>query len=171
MSLSLSEIAKTATAQMFGGLERTLKKGHAFAKSKDVEDAVFLDWRIAPDMFPMKRQVQIATELPARGLSRLAGVELPKFEDNEATFADLYDRIERARNLIAGYSDADIDKDPQANITVPMGPDREMTFTRAAYLQTFVLPNLYFHTTAAYLILRHLGVDVGKLDYMNAPQQ
>lgn len=167
MSLSLSAIARTATSQMFGGLERTLKKGHAFAKSKDVEDIVFLDWRLAPDMFPMKRQVQIATEIPARGLSRLAGAAIPTFEDKEATFAELYDRIDRARDIIAGLADADIDKDPHANITVPLGP-QEMTFTRAGYLQTFVLPNLYFHTTAAYLILRRLGVDVGKLDYMNA---
>jgi hypothetical protein len=121
-------------------------------------------------MFPLKRQVQFATEIPARGLSRLAGAEIPSFDDKEASFSELYDRIERAQKIIAGLSDADIDKDPQANITVPMGP-REMTFTRAAYLQTFVLPNLYFHTTAAYLIIRHLGVDVGKLDFMNAPAQ
>jgi len=155
---------------MFGGLERTLKKGAVFAKTKDVDETVFLEWRLAPDMFPMKRQVQFATEIPARGLSRLAGAEIPTFEDKETTFAGLYDRIARARDIIAGLSDSDIDKDPDADITVPMGP-QEMTFKRAAYLQTFVLPNLYFHTTAAYLILRHLGVEVGKLDYMNAPQK
>lgn len=168
MSLPLSAIAKTATGQMFGGLERTLKKGAVQAKTKDVAESVFLEWRLAPDMFPLKRQVQFATEIPARGLSRLAGAEIPSFDDKEASFSELYDRIARAQKIISGLDDADMDKDPQGNITVPMGP-REMTFTRAAYLQTFVLPNLYFHTTAAYLIIRHLGVDVGKLDFMNAP--
>jgi hypothetical protein len=153
---------------MFGGLERTLKKGAAFAKTKDVDESVFLEWRVAPDMFPMKRQVQFATEIPARGLSRLAGAEIPKFDDNEKTFADLYARIKRASDIIGGLSDAALNKDPDAEITVPMG-SHEMTFTRTAYLQTFVLPNLYFHTSAAYLILRHLGVEVGKLDFMNAP--
>jgi len=153
---------------MFGGLERTLKKGAVLAKSKDVDEKVFLEWRLAPDMFPLKKQVQFATEIPARGLSRLAGAEIPSFDDKETSFSELYDRIERARKIITGLSDAALDQDPQADITVPMGP-REMTFARAAYLQTFVLPNLYFHTTASYLILRHLGVDVGKLDFMNAP--
>lgn len=170
MSLTISAIAQTATAQMFGGLERTLKKGQAYAKSKDVEDKVVLEWRHALDMFPMKTQVQFATEISARGLSRLAGAEIPTFEDKETTFADLYDRIDRAKEIIVGLDTAALDRDPQADITVPLG-QQEMTFTRAGYLQTFILPNLYFHTTAAYLILRHLGVDVGKLDYMNAPQQ
>lgn len=168
MSLSISKIALTATGQMFGGLERVLNKGAAHAETNKIEESVYLNWRIAPDMFPMKRQVQIATELPARSLARLAGAALPSFEDKEESFADLIARIQKAQSFIAGLDAAAIDKDPDANITVPFGP-QEMTFARAGYFQTFVLPNLYFHTTAAYLHLRNMGVAVGKLDYMNAP--
>ncbi len=168
MSLSISSIALTATGQMFGGLERVLNKGAAHAEAKKVEEGVYLDWRIAPDMFPMKRQVMIATELPARGLARLAGAALPSFDDKEENFADLLARIEKSRSFIAGLDKAAIDKDPDTDITVPFGP-QEMTFKRAGYFQTFVLPNLYFHVTATYLHLRNMGVDVGKLDYMNAP--
>ena len=168
MSLSISQLALTSTGQMFGGLERVLKKAAEHGEAKKIEESVFINWRLAPDMFPMKRQVQFATEIPARGLSRLAGVAVPTFDDKEENFAELGARIEKARKFIAGLDKAAIDKDPDSDITVPMGPS-EMTFTRANYFLTFVLPNLYFHTTATYLNLRNMGVDVGKLDYMNAP--
>ena len=168
MSFSISSVALTATGQMFGGLERVLNKAAAHAEANKIEESVYINWRLAPDMFPMKRQVQFATEIPARGLSRLAGAPLPSFDDKEENFAQLLSRIETARSVIAGFDKAAIDKNPDADITVPMGP-REMTFTRSNYFLTFVAPNLYFHTTATYLCLRNMGVDVGKLDFMNAP--
>ncbi|MEZ5892875.1 MAG: DUF1993 domain-containing protein [Parvularculaceae bacterium] len=169
MSLSISKIAQTATGQMFGGLEIVLKKGAAHAEANKVEESVYLNWRLATDMFPMKRQVQFATEIPARGLARLAGAALPSFDDKEENFTQLLARIKKSQDFIAGLDKAAIDKDPDANITVPMGP-QEMTFTRANYFLTFVIPNLYFHTTSTYLNLRNMGVAVGKLDYMNAPR-
>ncbi|PQA86507.1 DUF1993 domain-containing protein [Hyphococcus luteus] len=170
MTFPISQIAETALGQMFGGLERALKKGAAHAEANKVEESVYLDWRLAPDMFPMKRQVQIATELPARGLARLAGAPLPSFDDKEENFAALLARIDKARDFIKDLDMQAVDRNPDANITVPMGP-QEMTFARSAYFLTFVLPNLYFHITAAYLNLRNMGVDVGKLDYMNAQQE
>ena len=153
---------------MFGGLELVLKKGADHAEAKKIEENVLINWRLSGDMFPMKRQVQIATELPVRGLSRLAGAALPSFDDKEENFADLLARIEKARGLVAGIDVAAVDKDPEADITVPMGP-QEMTFTRANYFLNFILPNLYFHTTATYLNLRNMGVDVGKRDFLNVP--
>jgi len=165
MAITLSTVARTATEQMFSGLDHVLEKGAAAAKAKGVEESVYLNWRLAPDMYPLTRQVQIATEIPARGLSRLAGVPLPGFPDTEQSFAELKARIARARAHIQGLPTAALDADPDQEIKVPMGP-REMTFTRSNFLVHYILANHYFHVTAAYLILRHLGVDVGKMDYL-----
>jgi hypothetical protein len=119
-------------------------------------------------MFPLTRQVQFATEIPARGLSRLAGVAIPSFPDTEQTFEDLRARIARARAHIKELPSAPMDADPDREIRVPMGKE-ERSFTRINLLQHFILPNLYFHTTTAYLILRHLGVEIGKADFLAAP--
>lgn len=137
MPVSMSSVARTATDQMFAGLDGVLQKGAAEARARKVDEAVYLNWRLAPDMFPLTRQVQFATEIPARAHIS----ELPS---------------------------APLDADPDKEIRVPMGKE-ERTFTRSNYLQHFVLPNLYFHTTATYLILRHLGVGIGKLDFLAAP--
>jgi hypothetical protein len=153
---------------MFYGLDGVLQKGAAHAQARKVDPAVYLNWRLAPDMFPLTRQVQFATEIPARGLSRLAGAPIPSFPDTEQTFDELRARIARARDLIAGLPSAPMDADPDREIRVPMGKE-ERTFTRINLLQHFILPNLYFHTTATYLILRHLGVEIGKLDFLAAP--
>jgi len=170
MSVTISSVARTATDQMFSGLDGVLQKGAAAAKAKGVDEAVYLNWRIAPDMLPLTRQVQFATEIPARGLSRLAGVALPSSPDTEANFAELRARVAKARAHIKGLPSAPMDANPDQEIKVPMGKE-ERTFTRINFLQHFILPNLYFHTTTTYLILRHLGVDIGKLDFMAAPRQ
>ena len=169
MSITPSSIAIAATDQMFAGLETLLKKGAAAAQAKGVEDEVFLNWRIAPDMFPLSRQIRIATELPVRGLSRIAGAEMPSFTDDEVTFDEFLARIEKARKLVHALDTSALDADPDAPISFPAGGGNEMTLPRRAYLQNFILPNLYFHATATYLILRHLGVDVGKRDYLAVP--
>lgn len=153
---------------MFAGIGGVLEKGAAYAEAKGVEESVLLNWRVYPDMFPLTRQVQIATELPARCMARLAGAELPKFDDNETTFGELQDRVRKAQAIIASYPGEAVDANPDADITVPVGPS-EMTFTRRNYVQHFLLPNLYFHTTATYLILRGVGVDLGKRDFLAVP--
>ena len=137
MSVSTSSVARLATDQMFAGLDGVLRKGAAAARSKGVDEGVYLNWRLAPDMLPLTRQVQFATEIPAR-------------------------------EHIKGLPSAPMDADPDGEIKVPMGKE-ERVFTRINFLQHFILPNLYFHTTTTYLILRHLGVDIGKLDFMAAP--
>ncbi|TFG83199.1 MAG: DUF1993 domain-containing protein [Chromatiales bacterium] len=168
MTVAISSIARTATDQMYAGLDGVLLKGTAHAKARHVDEAVFLNWRLAPDMFPLIRQVQFATEIPARGLSRLAGVEVPSFPDIETTFEELRERVARARAHINDLPSVPMDAEPHKEIKVPMGKE-ERSFTRINLLQHFILPNLYFHTTTAYLILRHLGVDIGKLDFLAAP--
>jgi len=170
MTVTISSVARTATDQMYAGLDGVLQKGAAYAGARKVDEAVFLNWRLAPDMFPLTRQVQIATEIPARGLSRLAGTEIPNFPDTEKTFEELRTRITRARAHIDALPSAPMDADPDGEIRVPMGKE-ERSFSRINFLQHFILPNLYFHTTATYLILRHLGVEIGKLDFLAAPSR
>ena len=167
MAIGISSIARTATDQMFSGLDAVLNKGAAAAKAKGVDESVYLNWRLAPDMHALTRQVQIATDIPARGLSRLAGVALPSFPDTEKSFDELRKRVTAAHAHIKGLPSVAMDADPDKNITVPMGP-QERTFTRINFLQHFILPNTYFHCTTTYAILRHLGVDIGKLDFLAA---
>ncbi|MEO7387292.1 MAG: DUF1993 domain-containing protein [Gammaproteobacteria bacterium] len=168
MPVSISTVARIATDQMFSGLDGVLQKGAAHALARKVDESVFLNWRMAPDMLPLTRQVQFATEIPARGLSRLAGVAIPSFPDTEKTFDELRARIAQARAQIKDLPSASMDADPDKEVKVPMGKE-ERAFTRINYLQHFILPNLYFHATTTYLILRHLGVEIGKLDFMAAP--
>jgi len=168
MNVTISSIARLATDQMYSGLDGVLQKGAAHAAARKVDEAVFLNWRLAPDMFPLSRQVQFATEIPARGLSRLAGAPIPSYPDTEQTFEELRARVAQVRALIQGLPSATMDADPDKEVRVPMGKE-ERTFTRINFLQHFILPNLYFHTTATYLILRHLGVEIGKLDFLAAP--
>lgn len=168
MSVSISSVARIATDQMYSGLDGVLRKGAAHARSLEIDEAVFLNWRLAPDMLPLTRQVQFATEIPARGLSRLAGVEVPSFPDTEQTFDELCARITRPRNHIRGLPSAAMDADPDKGMKVPMGKE-ERAFTRINFLQHFVLPNLYFHTTTAFLILCHLGVAIGKMGFLAVP--
>ncbi|MEO1252593.1 MAG: DUF1993 domain-containing protein [Pseudomonadota bacterium] len=169
MTLTPSAVARAAAAQMYRGLDKVLEKAAAHCKARDIEESVFLNWRLAPDMFPLVRQVQIATDFPARGLSRLAGADLPSMPDEETSFAELRERIKKAREHIDALSDEAINADPDQPITVPAGKE-EMTFPRLAFLQHFVLPNLYFHVTTAYAILRSLGVEIGKRDFLAAPK-
>ena len=169
MSLTISSVANGALDQMFNGLDGILAKAVAHAAENGVEEEVYLNWRVAPDMFPLARQVRIATELPARALSRMAGADMPSFADDETTFAQLQDRIKKARDHIKALSTEALDADIDAPITFPAGGDNEMTLPKRMYLQNMVLPNLYFHVSATYLILRNIGVEVGKRDYLAVP--
>jgi hypothetical protein len=165
MPLSHSTLAFTALQQMYAALDGLLEKGAAYAKSKNIEEEVLINWRLAPDMFPMSHQVQIACDVPARGLARLAGAELPNFADNEKTFADLRARVAKAHAFIRDLDREAIDADPDKDISIPLGSET-MTLKRKGYLLNFVLPNLYFHVTTCYANLRACGVPIGKADYL-----
>ena len=169
MTLSPSDIAHASVRQMYAALDGILEKGALHSKDKGVEEAIYLEWRLAPDMFPLTRQVQIASELPARGLARLARADLPSFADNEKTFAELRERVAAAKKFISGLDRAAIDADPDGEISFPVGPDT-MTMKRRDYLLNFVLPNLYFHVTAAYALLRACGAPLGKADFLARPR-
>ncbi len=165
MQYTTSSVASAAIDQMFRALDGMLDKAAAHAKATGVEDSVYTGWRLAPDMFTMARQVQIACDIAVRGVTRLSGAEPPSFPDTETTFAQLRERVAKAHAHIKDLDRAKIDADPDGDITVPMR-DQAMTMKRRQFLQNFILPNVYFHATAAYLNLRNAGVPLGKSDFL-----
>ena len=131
-----------------------------------LDAAVLLDTRLAPDMFPLVRQIQAAADQAKNGTSRLAGVEAPRFEDDETTFKQLKERLARTVAHLKTLDRRSVDDSADRDIIFPLGPTRKGRMKGSDYLHLFVLPNFYFHVTAAYAILRHCGVDIGKRDFM-----
>jgi hypothetical protein len=149
-------------------LSEVLDKAEAFAAAKKIDSAVLLAWRLAPDMFALTRQVQVAADLAKNGASRLAGVEAPRFEDNETTVEQLKTRLAKTVAYLKTLDPKKIDAAADREITFPLGPTNRGQMKGDDYLNHFVLPNFYFHLTAAYAILRHCGVDIGKRDFLGA---
>jgi len=150
---------------VLNALSANLTKAEAHATAKKFEPAVMLNMRLAPDMFALTRQVQVACDQAKNGSARLAGVEPPKFEDNETSIAQLKERIAKTVAFVKGLDAKAIDAAADREITFPLGPNKGQ-MQGADYLNHFVLPNFYFHATAAYAILRHAGVEVGKRDFI-----
>jgi hypothetical protein len=147
-------------------LSGVLDKAAAYIAAKKVEPAVLLGYRLAPDMFALVRQVQVACDQAKNGSARLAGVEPPKFEDNETSLDELKERIAKTVAYIKTLDSKAIDASSDREITFPLGPTNKGQMKGGDYLNHFVLPNFYFHLTAAYAIVRHCGVDVGKRDFL-----
>ena len=166
MSFSMSKASLPVFEIVLDALSGLLDKAEAFAAAKKVDPAVLLAWRIAPDMFPFSRQVQIVCDQAKNGSARLAGIEAPRFEDTEKTFAELKERVAKTRAFVKTVDAKAIDGAMERPITIPLGPVNKGHMTGADYLNHFVLPNLYFHRTAAYAILRGCGIEVGKQDYL-----
>ena len=167
MTLSMYQASVPLFRTLLGALSKNLDKAAAFCEAKKVDPSVLVGGRLAPDMFPLSKQVQIATDMAKGAVARLAGVEIPAWEDNEKTFEDLTTRIAKTLSFIDGFKAAQIDGSEEHAITLKMGGN-EMTFTGQRYLIGFVIPNVTFHCTTAYTILRHNGVDVGKRDFLGA---
>jgi hypothetical protein len=153
--------------RMFGNLSAILDKAASFGETRKIEDSALITYRLAPDMLPFSRQVQIACDMALRGAARLAGVEPPSNPDTETNFAELKARVDVTVKFLEGLSAAQIDGAESKPITIKT-PTRELNFTGQSYLANFILPNFYFHLTATYLILRHNGVDLGKTDFIGA---
>ncbi|TBO30460.1 DUF1993 domain-containing protein [Aquabacterium lacunae] len=146
-------------------LSQVLAKGAAHCEARKIDPSAFLQSRLFPDMFPLVKQVQIACDMAKGGVARLAGFDNPKFDDNETTFAELQVRIERTLAFIRSVSPEQIDGSEGKVITLTL-PSRTLEFTGQQYLTTFVIPNVYFHATTAYNLLRQGGVEVGKRDFL-----
>ena len=145
-----------------------LDKAEAHAEAKKIDPTVLLNARLFPDMFPLTRQVQIACDQAKNGAARLAGLEPPKYEDNEKTLAELKARIAKALAYVKTLDAKAIDVATDRQVTFPLGPNNKGHMKGADYLNHFVLPNFYFHLTTAYDILRHCGLEVGKRDFLGA---
>jgi hypothetical protein len=146
-------------------LAAVLEKGAAHAEARRIDPAVLVGARLYPDMFPLSKQIQIASDNAKGGVARLAGAEPPKYEDNEAGFADLVVRLRRTVDYLGTFAPEQIDGSEDRSITVKTHQG-VLTMSGLAYLTERALPNVFFHCTTAYDILRHNGVTLGKDDFL-----
>ena len=153
--------------RMLKNLSSILTNAEKQAKAKGYDPSVLLNSRLAPDMFPLTRQVQIAADQAKGGAARLAGIEVPKYEDTEKTFDDLKARIAKTIAFVNGIEPEQLANSAGRDISLPLGPNT-VTFKGEWYAKHFVLANLHFHVTTAYDILRHNGVELGKRDYIGS---
>jgi uncharacterized protein len=168
MAFSMSQASLPVFEIGFNALSGVLDKAEAFATAKKIDPSILPNMRLAPDMFALTRQVQVATDLAKNGAARLAGVEPPRFEDNEKTLGELKARLAKTVAFLKTLDPKAIDAAADRQITFPLGPSKTAQMKGDDYLNHFVLPNVYFHLTAAYAILRHCGVDIGKQDFLGA---
>jgi hypothetical protein len=151
---------------MLKTLSAILKKAEEHCEARKIDPGVFVNARLYPDMAPLSRQIQIATDQPKAVLSRLAGIEVPSWPDTETTFEQLHARIGKALAFIDTFKPEQIDGTEAKSVTLKVGP-QDMTFKGQQYLMHFSLPNFFFHVVTAYDILRHNGVEIGKRDYLS----
>lgn len=166
MSITMSSACLPVCTSMLTNLSHFLDKAQEFVDAKKCDPAALTQYRLAPDMLPFTRQVQIACDATKNGVARLSGVEAPKFEDVEVTLSDLKARIRKTLDYLATVPPAKLDGTEAKDITFPVGKDATRTMSGEAYLKHNMLPNLYFHVTTAYAILRHNGVDLGKRNFL-----
>jgi hypothetical protein len=167
MSYTLSQASLPVFEIGLNALIVVLDKAAAYAAVKKIDQAVLLGWRLAPDMFALARQVQVAADQAKNGAARLAGIEPPKFEDNETTVDQLKQRLGKTVAFLKTLDGKAMDASSEREITFPLGPNKGV-MKGADYLNHFVLPNFYFHLTAAYAIARSIGVELGKRDFLGA---
>ncbi len=165
MPFSMSQASLPVFEIGLNALSAVLDKAAAAAAAKKVDAAVLLHWRLAPDMFALLRQVQVACDQAKNGAARLAGAEPPKYEDNETTIDQLKERIAKTVAYLKSLDAKAIDASADREITFPLGPNKGQ-MKGGDYLNHFVLPNYYFHLTAAYAIVRHCGVELAKRDFL-----
>ena len=170
MPITLSSASLPVFQTALSNLLHCLKKAEANAAARKFDPNVFVTMRLAPDMLPFAAQIRIACDAAKNGTARLAGIEAPKFEDNETTFAELQARIAKTLDWLATVPAASIDGREEADITFPVGRDKTRTMKGEAYLKHWSIPNLFFHVTTAYALLRHNGVDLGKTDFLLGEQ-
>ena len=164
---TISYTLKTSANQILGSLAHCMRKAEAHSAVTEVEELNFLNDRLYPNMFELKRQVYIATDMVRRGAHRLAGSEPQTVEDDEETFSALAARCEAALADILAHDDAALDADPNGEVTMQI-PSGELKMTKRNFLLTFMIPNMMFHATTAYALLRKQGVPLGKLDFLAA---
>lgn len=167
MALSMYQASLPVFIKTLGNLSAILDKAAQYAEEKKIDPAVLVNARLAPDMFPLARQIQIATDGVKGCAARLAGVEVPSYPDTEASFAELQARIKKTADFLATFKPEQIDGSEDRDVSLKVGGNN-LTFKGQAYLLGFVIPNFFFHVTTAYAILRHNGLGIGKKDFLGA---
>jgi hypothetical protein len=165
MTLSMYTASVVPATRTLKALSSILAKAQAHCQARQIDEQAFLSARLFPDMFPMVRQVQIATDMIKGGVSRLAGVEIPRYEDTETSFAELQARVTRTIDYLATFKPGDFDGSDERTIQI-VRSSGTVEYVGLAYLTEQVLPNFYFHATTAYNLLRHGGVEIGKKDFL-----
>jgi hypothetical protein len=168
MQISMYEMIVPIANRMLGNLSVILDKGAAFAEHKKIDQTVLTGARLAPDMFPLTRQVQIACDMIKGAAARLGGVEIPSHPDNETTFAELKARVAKVRDFINGIPAANFAGSENRPLTLKMRHGDKHFDNGLDYLRFYAMPNFYFHITTTYTILRHNGVELGKADFIGA---
>ena len=165
MALSMYQASVPVFVQALNNLSAILHKAEAHAQAKKIEPSVLLGMRLAPDMHPLTRQIQLASDNSKGPAARLAGMERPAFEDTETTFDELQARIARTIAFLESIDPRKLDGAESRTITLQVR-NKDVHFRGDAYLLHFALPNFFFHIATTYAILRHAGVELGKLDYL-----
>src|SRR5580658_10494960 len=167
MQISVYSMTVEAFLPMLTNLAKQLDKAVESATARNFDPAVLAAARLAPDMFTLTQQVQLATDFAKSGTARLTGIEPPKFEDKEQTIADLQARIKKTIEFVSSVKADSFKGAEDRDIVIPLR-DTKLEMKGLQYLRNWVLPNFYFHATAAYSILRHNGVEIGKRDFLPA---
>ena len=168
MAISMYAASVPVFKRMLGSLDAILARAEEHAAQRGYEPEVLLQARLFPDMFPLVRQVQIAADFAKSVPARLSGTEMPVYADTEQTFAELHERLARTIAFIDTLAEADFAGSEERQIVLRPGTPKERRFAGVDYLLHYGLPQFYFHVTTAYALLRHNGVEIGKLDYMGA---
>jgi len=168
MTISMYQASVPRFVNILGNLSSILDKAQAHVDAKKLDSAALTTYRLFPDMLPMTKQVQIACDTAKGVAARLAGVEIPVYEDNEKTLADLKARIAKTVAFLQTMTPGQIDGTEDKEIVIKRG-DKETRYKGMQFLLGHVLPNFYFHVTTTYNILRHNGIEIGKRDYLGNP--
>lgn len=166
MPISMYSASVPTCQHMLRNLSHILDKAEAHAQTRKFDPAALTQFRLAPDMLPFTRQVLIACDAAKNGVARISGLEAPRFEDSETTFGELKTRIQKTLDYLASVPPEAMNGTEDKDITFPVGREATRTMKAEAYLKHWMLPNLFFHVTTAYAILRHNGVELGKADYL-----
>ncbi len=169
MNISMYNASIPPMIKSLSNLEAILDKAIAHVAARKIEDSAFVEARLFPDMFTFARQIRIATDMSKGAGARLAGIDIPKFEDNEKTLPELKARVRKAIDFLKTLTAAQIDGSEDKAITITAGANT-FNFKGLDYLNSWVLPNFYFHVATSYNLLRHGGVEIGKMDFLGKVQ-
>ncbi len=165
MAISMYQVSVPVFIRYLNNLTHILNKGEAFAEARKIAPEVLFNCRLVPDMFPLTKQIHIATDVAQRCIARLTDGELVSMEDNEKTFSEFYERIDKTISYLESIEPGQVDGTEEKPISMEIR-GHTLNFEGMNFLLYFSLPNVYFHVTTAYDILRHNGVELGKMDFL-----